>query len=197
MDKILSFAIPLFILMDFIGTIPVFLSLTKDAIRNERIRIAIWSSLIAGLIVGVFAISGQAILDYFDISIEAVRVSGGLLLLYIAFQMIMSGKVGYENVTDKKSIIVSPLAIPILAGPGSMSFAMIAYLSLQGGEKFYLLAAILIVSFIGAITLSFSSFINDLLGKEFMRGLEKIMAIVISFIALEMIMSGIKAYFFK
>lgn len=196
MNKILSFIIPLFLLMDFVGTIPVFLSLTKNAGRKERTKIAVWSSLIAGLIVAFFAVSGNSILSYFDISIEAVKIGGGLLLLYIAFEMIMSGKLGYENVEDIKSITVSPLAIPILAGPGSMSFAMISYLGLEGVEKIYFLAAILAVSLAGAIILAVSSRINDLLGKEFMRGFEKIMAIIISFIAVQMIMDGIKAYFF-
>jgi small neutral amino acid transporter SnatA (MarC family) len=73
---------------------------------------------------------------------------------------------------------------------------MISYLSLAGAERFYFLAAILAVSLSGALILAVSSYINDLFGKEFMRGFEKIMAVIISFIAVQMIMDGIKAYFF-
>ncbi len=197
MGKLLSFVIPLFILMDFIGTMPVFLSLTKEAKTREKVKIAIFSSLIAGGIVLVFALIGNGILNYFDLSIEAVRVGGGLLLLYIAFEMILSGQSAYEKTKDTKSIIVSPLAIPMLAGPGSMSFAKISYLELQGIDKIWLLVAILVTVAIGAILLSLSSLVQKLLGKEFVRGLEKVTAVVVSFIALEMIMSGIKVYFFS
>lgn len=196
--KFLSLFIPIFILMDFIGTIPVFISLTKKFGRRDRIRIAFSSSIIAGSIVLVFSILGQEIMNYFYISIEAVKVGGGLLLLYIAFQMILSGQLNYEEHAheSRRSIIVSPLAIPMLAGPGSMTFGMISYLKLHGAEKFYLIAAVISAVIAGALLLSVSSLIDRILGQEFTKGLEKIMAIVVSFISLEMIMSGVKGYFF-
>lgn len=200
MSKFLSLFIPLFILMDFIGTIPVFISLTQKKEARERIRIAIFASLVAGAIVFVFAVSGKQILGYFDISVEAVKVGGGLLLLYIAFEMILSGQLIYDKTTDdpqERSIIVSPLAIPMLAGPGSMTFAMIAFVELAGVERVYLFAAIILAVLCGVVLLSLSSFIHKMLGQEFTRGLEKITAIVVSFIALEMIMSGIRVYFFS
>jgi multiple antibiotic resistance protein len=196
--KFLSLFIPIFILMDFIGTIPVFIALTKKFGRSDRIRIAFSSSVIAGSIVLVFSVLGQEIMTYFYISIEAVKVGGGLLLLYIAFQMILSGQLNSENnpPESRRSIIVSPLAIPMLAGPGSMTFGMISYLKLQGAEKFYLIAAVVTAVITGALLLSVSALIDRLLGQEFTKGLEKIMAIIVSFISLEMIMSGVKGYFY-
>ncbi len=196
--KFLSLFIPVFILMDFIGTIPVFIALTKRFGRIDRIRIAFSSSIIAGVIVLTFSILGQEIMNYFYISIEAVKVGGGLLLLYIAFQMILSGQLNYENhiPENRRSIIVSPLAIPMLAGPGSMTFGMISYLKLSGLEKIYLIAAVISAVVTGALLLSVSTLIDRVLGPEFTKGLEKIMAIVVSFISLEMIMSGVKGYFF-
>jgi len=199
MSKIISLAIPLFILMDFIGTIPVFLALTQAWQQRERIRIAIAASLLAGAIVLVFAVSGRQILNYFALSVEAARVGGGLLLLYIAFEMILSGKMVYMGTANlsARNLIVSPLAIPMLAGPGSMTFAMIAFLGLEGIEKAYLFVAIVLAVLFGAGLLSLSSLVHKFLGPEFARGLEKITAVVISFVALEMIMSGIKTFFFS
>lgn len=196
--EFLSLFIPVFILMDFIGTIPVFIALTKKLTRKDRIRTAFSSSVIAGIIVLTFSILGQEIMNYFYISIEAVKVGGGLLLLYIAFQMILSGQLNYENhiPENRKSIIVSPLAIPMLAGPGSMTFGMISFLKLQGMDKVYLIAAVVSAVIAGALLLSVSTLIDRLLGPEFTKGLEKIMAIIVSFISLEMIMSGVKGYFF-
>ncbi len=194
----LSLFIPMFILMDFIGTIPLFISLTKNFSQKERVRIAFLSSAIAGTIVLSFSILGRQIMDYFNISIEAVKVGGGLLLLYIAFQMILSTHSSDEKSDHKKlkNIIVSPLAIPMLAGPGSMTFGMISYLGLAGWDKLYLIISILSAGIIGALLLSSSVYIDRLLGSEFAKGMEKIMAVLVSFIALEMMMSGIKSYFF-
>ena len=184
--------------MDFIGTIPIFITLTAGKTQKERIRIAILSSVIAGLIISVFAVLGRPLMHYFGISIEAVKVGGGLLLLYIAFEMILSGQLMYgkDDKEEEKSIIVSPLAIPALSGPGTMTFAIISYLELAGLEKIYLFVSIALAVVCGALLLSVSLYIYKLLGKEFTRGLEKITAVVVSFIACEMIMSGIKAYFF-
>jgi len=196
MNTFFSFVIPLFILMDFIGTIPVFLSLTNQISLKERFRIASFASLTAGLIVLVFAVSGHYILRYFELSIDAIKVGGGLLLLYIAFEMILSGQSMYGKAAQQDNIIVSPLAIPMLAGPGSITFAMILWLELPSVEKVYLVGAIVVVSIVGAIVLSLSVFIHALLGPALTRGLEKITAVVVSFIAIEMIMRGIKHYFF-
>ena len=198
MTTILSLFVPLFVLMDFIGTMPVFISLTRAMPVRVRRRTAIEASAVAGLIVFGFAVIGHSLLDYFSLSIEAVRVGGGLLLLYIAFGMILSSPYypGKNPEGGSAGIVVSPLAIPLLAGPGSMTFAMIAWLDLPGWEKLYLVAALILAVIAGAALLLASSVINRLLGYEFTRGLEKITAVIVSFIALEMIMSGIKTYFF-
>ena len=198
MTTILSLFVPLFVLMDFIGTMPVFISLTRAMTVRVRRRTAVEASAVAGLIVFGFAVIGHSLLEYFSLSIEAVRVGGGLLLLYIAFGMILSSPYdpGKNPEGGSAGIVVSPLAIPLLAGPGSMTFAMIAWIDLPGWEKLYLVAALILAVIAGAALLLASSVINRLLGYEFTRGLEKITAVIVSFIALEMIMSGIKTYFF-
>ena len=169
-----------------------------DDVTVDLLYAAIEASAVAGLIVFGFAVIGHSLLDYFSLSIEAVRVGGGLLLLYIAFGMILSSPYdpGKNPEGGSAGIVVSPLAIPLLAGPGSMTFAMIAWLDLPGWEKLYLVAALILAVIAGAALLLASSVINRLLGYEFTRGLEKITAVIVSFIALEMIMSGIKTYFF-
>lgn len=196
--KFLSIFIPMFILMDFIGTIPLFITLTRLCSQKERFRIAFMSSIIAGIIVILFSILGRQIMNYFNISIEAIKAGGGLLLLYIAFRMILSGH-SPEAESDPvriKNITVSPLAIPMLAGPGSMTFGMVTYLGLKEWEKLYLIISIASAVLIGSLLFSFSLYIEKLLGTEFVTGMEKIVAILVSFIALEMLMSGIKSYFF-
>ena len=152
MTTILSLFVPLFVLMDFIGTMPVFISLTRAMTVRVRRRTAVEASAVAGLIVFGFAVIGHSLLEYFSLSIEAVRVGGGLLLLYIAFGMILSSPYdpGKNPEGGSAGIVVSPLAIPLLAGPGSMTFAMIAWIDLPGWEKLYLVAALALAVVAGA-----------------------------------------------
>lgn len=181
--------------MDYIGTIPVFISLTNKISKKEQIKTGIQASLIACLIILFFSLGGKSIMDYFGLSIASLKIGGGLLLLYFSFEMIFSGQFFYEK-SYSQNITVSPLAIPMLAGPASMSFAMISFVEAANNEKLLIPIAILIVSIIGSVTLAFSSLINQILGKEFIRALEKLTAIILSVIASQMILDGIKLFFF-
>jgi len=170
-----------------------FFLLRKILTKKTRIITAFTSCFIAGLIL-IFAVFGNTILGYFDVSIEGLKVGAGLLLMYIAFEMIFAGQLFYQR-TSIKSFIVSPLAIPMLAGPGSMSFAMISFVNLSGFNRLNILLAILFASFFSGVVLSLSSFFHKILNNEIIRGIEKVTAVVVSFIAAEMIMSGIKSIF--
>ena len=179
MQTFFTDAITIFFLMDSIGTIPIFISLTKNVSERRRMRMGLYASLIAGVIVLVFALFGQAILDQFGLSIAALRLGGGLLLLYISFEMILAGQsMHHTDTPDTRSIVVSPLAIPMLAGPGSMSFAMISYVNADGAGRIGVILAIIAASIVGAILLAFAGAITKLLGKEVLRGLERITAIL-------------------
>ncbi len=195
MNELLSIVIPLFILMDFIGTVPLFISLTSGFTKQERRRTAFVSSLIACSIVLAFALLGRQIMTYFDLSIPALKVGGGLLLMGVAFERIFAGPSLPENI-DKFQITVSPLAIPMLAGPGSMSFAMITFIELHGPQKVLVPFAILLVFITGSLIFNISSGLHKILGDDFVRGLEKVMAVLLAIIASEMILDGVKRYFF-
>lgn len=195
MVTVLSIAVPLFFLMDYIGTIPVFLTLTKQYSQKEKLHAAVWSSLLACAIVLGFAILGQYIMEYFGLSIAALKVGGGIMLLYIALEMIFSGQLGYEH-ADARNIIVSPLAIPMLAGPGCMSYAMVTFITLPDEQKWLIVPAMAGIYVVGTVLLIGSAFLNRMLGKEFVRGLEKVTAVFLAIIAAEMVMQGIKLFFF-
>lgn len=197
MKTLLSNAITIFFLMDFIGAIPVFILLTKDMGNRTRNRTAILSSLIAGLIVALFAISGQKLLNHFGLSIDALKVGGGVIMFYIAFEMIFAGQLVYTKSTENRSIIVSPLATPMLAGPGCLSFAMISFISTSGMDKAYILISIILAALAGMIVFLFANAIGKVLGKEAVRGIEKIVALLLAGFAAEMVMGGIKGYFIK
>lgn len=189
-------AVTIFFLMDSIGTIPIFMGLTKDVSAKRRVRMALVASVIAGITVLVFALFGRAILDQFGVSIAALRIGGGLLLLYISFEMIMAGQEMHRGSGETaRSITVSPLAIPMLAGPGSMSYAMVAYVNAHGADRLAVISAIVAASAVGAVFLALSGVLTRLLGKEILRGVERLAAILLAIIAAQMIMVGVKAFF--
>lgn len=195
MQTFLTSAITIFVLMDSIGTIPIFMGLTSHVSPHRRVRMGLMASLIAGVVVLVFALFGQAILNQFGVSIGALRIGGGLLLLYISFEMLFSGQSMYKDALDTRSIVISPLAIPMLAGPGSMSYAMVAYVNTDTTGRMAVILAIVVASAAGAVLLALAGAITKFLGKEVLRGVERIAAILLSIIAAQMIMLGIHAFF--
>lgn len=195
MQTFFTDAVTIFFLMDSIGTIPIFMGLTKDVSARRRVRMALAASVIAGITVLVFALFGQAILDQFGVSIAALRIGGGLLLLYISFEMILAGQTMHKDTPETRSIVVSPLAIPMLAGPGSMSYAMVAYVNARGADRLAVILAIVAASVLGAVLLALAGVLTKLLGKEVLRGVERITAILLAIIAAQMIMVGVKAFF--
>ena len=127
-DAILNAFVTLFVTMDPIGTAPLFLGLTAGMAAADRRHVALRGVILAFLILALFAVTGTKILDGMGITIAAFRVAGGLLLFYTAFEMIYAKRQERKEETSQSAIkekianiAVFPLAIPLIAGPGSIS----------------------------------------------------------------------------
>lgn len=127
-DLILNAIVTLFVTIDPIGNAPLFLGLTVGLSRADRRVVAIRGVVVAYAILTLFAITGTAVLDAMGITINAFRVAGGLLLFYTAFEMIYEKRQERKEEVSKSAvkdhianIAVFPLAIPLLAGPGTIS----------------------------------------------------------------------------
>lgn len=120
-----STLLTLFVILDPPGLLPVFLGLTSGMTGKQRHRAALGASMVAFGVIGMFAIFGRLILDHLHITIEALQVSGGLLLLLVALQLLTGAGEGEEPSTGTNVAIV-PLGIPLLAGPGSIVAMMLA-----------------------------------------------------------------------
>ena len=127
MDIFLAAFITLFVIIDPLGTSAVFPSLVKNYSPHKVRLIAFKAAIVSSILLISFGIGGQVLLHYLGISIPAFRIAGGLLLFVTGFRMIMgfhdqdhmeSGKSVYS---DKSDIAIFPLAVPLLAGPGSMT----------------------------------------------------------------------------
>jgi multiple antibiotic resistance protein len=116
--------VAVFVMADALGNAPIVLILTQGMEEPERDRVVDRASIVATAVLLAFAFGGQFILDYLHISIAALRVAGGLLLLLIALDM-LKGELDAPSVEGDRDIAISPLALPLLAGPGTLTTVMI------------------------------------------------------------------------
>ena len=130
MENLITYALTVFMgffaIMNPIANTPIFLGLTEGETKETKKKIAKMASITAFIIVFAFIIAGKYIFELFGITIPAFKITGGILIFYIGFEMLMSqkSKVHSTGSDDENSVAISPLAIPILAGPGTIVTAM-------------------------------------------------------------------------
>ena len=136
----------LFVIMDPLGTVPIFLALTSTMTAKQRKRAARQAVLVAGGVIVSFMLFGQAILDFLGISVPALQASGGLLLLLVAMEL-LTGKAEDPEATGQVNVALVPLGTPLLAGPGAIVAAMLAVQGSSGAmtEWTAIIAAIVAV----------------------------------------------------
>lgn len=146
-DLIINAFVTLFVTIDPVGNAPLFLGLTAGMSTLARRSVALRGAIVALLILGLFAVTGTGILDAMGITIDAFRVAGGLLLFYTAFEMLYAKRQERrEQVSESamkdhiSNIAVFPLAIPLLAGPGTISATIIlsSQMSAASGDNAWL-----------------------------------------------------------
>ena len=125
----------LFSVLNPIGTVPIFVGLTQYDDKKERSRISLWTAIDVFIILLISYFMGQYVLTFFGISIDALRIAGGLIIVSSGFSL-LSGKFSKKRGINKKveneiqnrnDIALTPLAIPMLAGPGSISLLIAFY----------------------------------------------------------------------
>jgi multiple antibiotic resistance protein len=192
--------IPMFIIIDPFSVLPLFITLTGNMNRTGRMKTLRYSILFATLLLIVFSILGKAILEYLSISIDALRITGGLLLLVIGVSMLYEGdtprsrRKGEEEVEERKSpedVAFVPLGTPMLAGPGAMSVVII----FSGtSDILIVIASLVTVMFISTAILVRADLIFKLIGKAGTRALTRVMGLLASAYAVQMILDGVSDY---
>ena len=183
--------IALFLITDIFGNLPFFVGLTEEMSYSERKKTYI-TSLVAGFtILLIFIFAGTAVLDLFSLTMSDFKIAGGILLLLIAIDFLMRGKVTVEH---KEDVGIVPLGFPLLVGPGAITTSMVL-LSMYG--YIVVLAAIVACFAVIGITLIFSAPIYRILGRSGALIITKIMALLIAAIAVQLIRSGIMALLIK
>jgi MarC family membrane protein len=191
----LSATILLVLITDPLGNIPFFIAALKH-VRPERRRIVVVREcLIAFAALLLFLLAGRPILALLHLSEDALRVSGGVVLLLIAIRMIFpdrGARLGDEEESDAEPFIV-PVAIPLIAGPSAM--ATVLLMSTPDPLRMLSLAGSLTVTIaITAVAFVSSNRIRKVLGDQAITALERLMGLVLTAISVEMLLGGVASY---
>lgn len=187
-----------FVIVNPFGNVPLFISLTSKFSSQERKHAIAKSVVIATAVLLVFALVGQALFNLLNVTLPSLRIAGGLLLLAIAFDMLMgrSPASKIDESEERESVAVTPMALPLLAGPGAMSTVMI--LMNDAGSvtmKGSVLIAILLSMAAAFVIMVNSERVYALIKKDGSRVLTKVMGIILATIAIEMVVHGILIVF--
>ncbi len=191
-----STLVTLWVIMDPPGLLPVFIGLTGQLEPRHRNAAALRAAMVAAGVIGLFALFGQVILDYLHISVESLQVSGGLLLLIVAMQL-LTGKL--DEAPDQPgaavNVAIVPLGTPLLAGPGAIVATMLAVRSaadLPG--RLVVGAAVATTMVLVWLFMRFAPAIKRLIRDEGVVLLTRIAGLLLAAIAVQMMADGILGF---
>jgi multiple antibiotic resistance protein len=186
--------VTLFVIMDPPGTIPLFLALTANLRPGERRRAA-WQAVAVSLAVIVaFALFGQAILNYLNISLAALQGAGGLLLLLVALEL-LTGKLDDPQTSQGGNIAMVPLGTPLLAGPGAIVATMVFVQGSDDLPDFLAIGlAIMAVHLVMWAFLRYSVVIRRLLKDSGILLVSRIAGLLLAAIAVQLVAEAVRAF---
>jgi multiple antibiotic resistance protein len=186
-----------------LAAIPVFLSLTERNTDTERIHIAQKSSLYMFLVLTIFLLAGTYIMSFFGISLPGIRIAGGLIILRAAYAMLNPSDTerkiseeAEEAAKEKEDISFSPMAMPMLSGPGSIA-VVIGLASQSDGimDLLIVTAAIVLVALISYGVLRVAPFSARYIGPTGMNAITRMMGFIAMAIGVQFILNGISMFF--
>lgn len=184
--------VTLLVILDPPGAAPLFLSLVGNKTRRQQVRMAWLAAGTSLLIITIFALFGQFIVDYLEISISALQGAGGLLLLLISLDLLKG--IEHDDAKDaEKNVALVPLGTPLLAGPGAIVTIMLFASKVDGSElALGLTGAVIGAHLVIGLTLMFATRIVSVIKETGVALLAKIAGLLTAAIAFEMVMTGIK-----
>ncbi|MGQ7846043.1 MarC family protein [Granulosicoccus sp. 3-233] len=208
MDSVINAFITLFVTIDPLGNMPLFLGLTAGMSASVRRSIALRGSGIALAILVLFAVTGMAVLDGIGITIDAFRIAGGLLLFVTAFEMIYGFRQERREEASNTaaadhiaSLAVFPLAIPLLAGPGTISATILLSSELSGDPavslwagRLTLIGIITIMMALTAAVLVGAHWLDKYIGATGKLVVTRLLGVLLAALSVQYIADGILAF---
>lgn len=189
-----SAAITLFLIMDPLGNLPVFMSVLKT-IEPKRRRIVLARELLFSLIIMfTFLFSGQAVLDFLNVRQESVSIAGGIILFLIGLKMVFPQPGGVTGLSSGEEPFIVPLAIPMIAGPSVL--AALILLANQDNSRMLDWSMALGAAWLASATiLMLSNTIHRVLGERGLTAIERLMGMILIMISIQMLLDGIGKYY--
>ena len=200
-DTFIESTILMFVAIDPISLVPIFAGLTSGLSQNQVKSIYTRASIVSLIVLSIFWLFGNAILDAMNISMDSFRIIGGLFLIIIAFQMVFDQRQTRRQSTvdtaidDEtiQSIAIFPLSIPLIAGPGAMATSLLiskeTYISVLDGFISYL--PILIAVLFATIAMWLSAKLASKLGPTVITVVQKIFGLLLGALAIEFVIDGV------
>ena len=198
--------VTLMVVIDPSALAPIFIGVTQDMSGSERRQVAVRAAVIATLVLAFFVLAGGPLLAALAISLPAFRIAGGLLLFWIAFEMV------FERRNQRKStaatiavdrdhihnIAAFPLAIPLMAGPGAITAAILlaakADTALQSGVLIAIIAAVMLICFVVCLL---AERLSRLLGITGNVVVTRLLGIILAAMAVQFVLDGVRAAFLR
>ena len=190
----------LFSVLNPIGTVPIFVGLTQDYTKKERSRVSLWTAINVFIILIISFFVGQYVLSFFGITISALRIAGGIIIASSGFSL-LNGKFSKNRGIDKKvqqdienrnDIALTPLAMPMLAGPGSISLLIAFYQEHNSTNEIIISSlAILVVAIVIFLILRSAHYLAKILGQSGIVAISRIIGFLTIAIGIQYIISSV------
>jgi len=187
-----------FTLINPLGTMPVFMTMTANLSPEERNRTAKKASIVSLFTIIMFALSGQLLFNFFGISVNSFRIVGGVIFFIMGMDMLQA-RLSQVKIKDSEvknyinDISITPLAIPMICGPGAITNSIVLMEDANTvTKKILLFASIFIIMFATYLILYSSSKIIKLLGQTGINVMMRLMGLIVMVIAVEFFFSGLK-----
>lgn len=202
-DAIINAFATLFVTIDPIGLAPIFLGITAGMTRPDRYAVAIRAVIIALFLITLFLLAGQIILDTLGITIHAFRIAGGLLLFYTAFEMIYGSRNERKQEVSEKAIgadqianiAIFPLALPLIAGPGTISATILLSSEMGGAWEWQLVLFAVVATILTLCMLAFmaAEAIDKYLGETGRMTMTRLLGVLLAALSVQFVIDGITA----
>lgn len=190
----------LFVIVDPVGAVPTFLAMTEDDSRKDRVRMARLASIVTFFVLVAFSVGGKYILSAFGVTMSAFEIAGGVVLLKIALDMLQARQTALKETPEeqaegvtKDDIAITPLAVPMLAGPGAITAVVL--ISGQATNLFHcvtVISNIFLVSLITFFILRIAAIRSSIFSTITLKIITRLMGLLLAAIAIQFVLNGIR-----
>lgn len=190
----------LFSVLNPLGAIPIFIALTDGDSKQSRSRISLWTAINVVVILIISFFIGEYALKFFGISIDSLRIAGGIVIMSSGFALLSGGfsknrgvnKEVQNDAQNRNDIALSPLAIPMLAGPGSISLMIASYQDYSGSvDRIVICSAVLAIGIVIFMILRSAQYLAKVLGASGIVAISRIMGFIVLAIGIQYIINSV------